>query len=157
MNQLLYITSSVSACQELFEFIFASSQDVWDSVVSGFCARGCLPPTCNILHGSMLSVKEFFASFHFFIFTPIICARADLSRADWRSFPGNRRSPARSAALYFSVSAARIASRRPRRPCRFAGREVNTFAEWPPHMAVPMERKEFRSMSCQRRIFSPLS
>ncbi|MDY6272070.1 MAG: hypothetical protein SPL34_02380, partial [Selenomonadaceae bacterium] len=27
VNQLLYITSSVSACQELFEFIFASSQD----------------------------------------------------------------------------------------------------------------------------------
>ena len=42
--------------------------------------------------------RSFFASFHFFIFTPIICARADLSRADRRSFPGNRRSPARSAA-----------------------------------------------------------
>ena len=39
--------------------------------------------------------RSFFASFLFFIFTSIICARADLSRADWRSFPGNRRSPAR--------------------------------------------------------------
>ncbi|MDY6298774.1 MAG: hypothetical protein SPL46_01980, partial [Selenomonadaceae bacterium] len=53
VNQLLYITSSVSACQELFEFIFASSQDVWDSAAGGFFARGCLPPTCNILQESL--------------------------------------------------------------------------------------------------------
>ena len=44
----------------IFEFIFASSQRRRDSAVGDSCARGCLPPTCNILHGSMLSVKEFF-------------------------------------------------------------------------------------------------
>ncbi|WP_206191602.1 hypothetical protein, partial [Selenomonas bovis] len=32
----------------------------WDPAADDSCARGCLPPTCNILHGSMLSVKEFF-------------------------------------------------------------------------------------------------
>ena len=36
---------------------------VWDSAAGGSCARGCLPPTCNILHGCGYVVNTYFAFF----------------------------------------------------------------------------------------------
>ena len=44
---------------------------VGDSAAGGSCARGCLPPTRNILHGSMLPVNTFFTKF--FRFHKVFC------------------------------------------------------------------------------------
>ena len=81
VNQLLYITSSRFACQEVF--LLFERPSMW-------CPRRFLPPTCNMIHGSLPSVNRGNGnSFNFFRYSkkepPHVLRRMTAPLSDNRS------------------------------------------------------------------------